>query len=78
MKERKMEVRIGNKILSLDNAGEADKAFLEEFEAAAQTNPATLQEFFERLVEIQRTNTFKATQQSIEDENDTIQKRRRS
>jgi hypothetical protein len=68
MEKKKLSVNVGNKLLTLDNEKEVDPQFKREFKAVAKTNPKNLQEFFERLVEIQAKNSQKNKARVIRDE----------
>ena len=67
MKKKKLSVQIGNKLLTLNDEDTVDQQFKEEFKEAAETKPESLQEFFERLVEIQKKNSLKNRPRIIKD-----------
>ncbi|MCS3801005.1 hypothetical protein [Niastella sp. OAS944] len=59
MTKNNFSIRLGNKLLTLEDDGQADDAFKKDFVAVSKTNPASLQEFFERLVELQKSTRDK-------------------
>jgi hypothetical protein len=66
MAKGKLSVRLGNKLLTLEDDGQADATFKKEFAAVCKTNPTSMQELFERLVQIQqgknkRTRSIKSS-----------------
>ncbi len=78
MENKKLQVRIGDKLLSLDNADQVDEQFCKAFEEVAQTNPSSIQEFFERLAELQQPTSLRIRHPANEDENsDLAQKKSR-
>ncbi|WP_207510437.1 hypothetical protein [Longitalea luteola] len=46
----KISLRLGNKVLTLEDGGQADAKFKNDFAAVCKPNRASIQEFFERLV----------------------------
>lgn len=63
----KLSVRVGNKLLTLENADQVDFQFKKELIEVSKTNPSSIQEFFERLVELQRQNSKKPKERILKD-----------